>query len=149
MKLLKRLIIGVIFAASLFTGTKSVKAGPMIVFPNLNDQFPIYSASMKSADQFLVTDYQAVATMQYMQQVQAQYAAALAVQQNFLNTSQTAFSQAYMLNAIQEKQRQQYDSMISGTGLPYAPYLLDQYNNNIAPAQAAFINYEGVQLWMR
>lgn len=149
MKLFKRIIIGVVFAACLFTGTKSVKAGPMITFPNYNDQLPIYGLSMGSADVSMLNDYQAIATMQYMQQVQAQYAAALAVQQNFLNTSQTAFSQAYMLNAIQEKQKQQYDSLVSGTGLPYAQYLLDQYNNNIAPAQAAFIGYEGVQLWMR
>lgn len=149
MKIVEKIIAGVVFAACIIICTKDVKAGAMIDFPNYNDQLGIYQAAMKSADQSLVTDYQAIATMQYMQQVQAQYAAALAVQQNFLNTSQTAIAQAYMLNAIQEKQRQQYTSMVANTGLPYAPYLLDQYNSSIAPAQTAFIGYEGIQLWVK
>lgn len=149
MRVVKKIVAGAILTACVFICKNDVKAGSAITFPNYCDQLPIFQSAMGSADFSLLNDYQAIAVMQYQQQVQAQYAAALAVQQNFLNQSQTAIAQAYMLKAIQEKQKQQYASMVAGTGLPYADYLLSQYDKNIAPAQNAFIGYEGIQLWVR
>ncbi|MDO4189024.1 MAG: hypothetical protein Q4D29_08525 [Lachnospiraceae bacterium] len=135
-KLLVASSLGMVLCMS---SSKAVKAD------ELADAIAAQQAIIYQQQLQAIQAYQAALMAQYQQAMADQYAKALLVFNEAQAEQQRAIQQAYMLNAIQQKQKAQYTSMVQNTGLDYQQHLIDEYNKYQKQAVAAFKGYEGIK----
>lgn len=137
--------VGKIIAASLFAAAVALAPAKTVKADAVTDAIAAQQAAIYAQQVAAIQAYQQALLAQYQQAVADQYAKSLLVFQEAQANQQRAIQQAYMLNAIQQQQNAQYQSMIQSTGLEYQQHLLDTYQLYQKQAIQAFKGYEGIK----
>lgn len=139
-KKILKVTAGIVLAAVvLLTPAKAVKADA-VTDAILAQQAALYEQQLAA-----IQAYQVALAAQYQQQVADQYAKAVLVFNEAQANQQRAIQQAYMLKAIQQQQKAQYECMIKSTGLDYQQHLLEDYTRYQQKGIDAFKGYEGIK----